>query len=83
VWLADADGEETYDGVNWTVPTALIMGGEAEGASQNARDLATGVVSIPMAGATESLNAAMAATVILFEAARQRQGRQAESGENQ
>lgn len=71
VWLADAAGEEAYDAVDWTVPSALIVGAEATGASQEAFDLATGIVRIPMAGGTESLNAAMAATVILFEAARQ------------
>jgi TrmH family RNA methyltransferase len=72
VWLADAAGEETYDAVDWTASSAVILGGEAKGASREASELATGKVSIPMAGSTESLNAAMAATVILFEAARQR-----------
>ena len=52
--------------------SALIVGGEASGAGQEAEALATGKVSIPMAGGAESLNAAMAATVILFEMARQR-----------
>jgi TrmH family RNA methyltransferase len=58
--------------VDWTRPAALIVGGEASGAGQEAADLATGKISIPMAGRAESLNAAMAATIILFEAARQR-----------
>jgi TrmH family RNA methyltransferase len=71
VWLADANGEVAYDAVNWTLPSALIVGGEAAGASREASGLATGRVSIPMVRGAESLNAAMAATVILFEAARQ------------
>ena len=71
VWLADAAGETACDRVDWTVPSALIVGGEAAGAGDQATALATGRVSIPMAGGAESLNAAMAATVILFEAARQ------------
>jgi len=71
VWLADAAGEIVCDLVDWTVPSALIVGGEAAGAGDQAAALATGQVSIPMAGGAESLNAAMAATVILFEAARQ------------
>jgi TrmH family RNA methyltransferase len=75
VWLADMDGEVTYDAVDWNVPSALIVGGEAAGAGEEAVALTTGRVSIPMAGSVESLNAAMAATVIIFEAARQRQGR--------
>jgi RNA methyltransferase, TrmH family len=72
VWLADAGGEVAYDAVDWTQPVALIVGGEAAGAGEKASALATGRVCIPMAGGAESLNAAMAATVILFEAARQR-----------
>ncbi|MBN1660626.1 MAG: RNA methyltransferase [Anaerolineae bacterium] len=72
VWLADAAGDVAYDQVDWTAPSALIVGGEAEGAGGEAAALAGGRVYIPMAGGTESLNAAMAATVILFEAARQR-----------
>jgi TrmH family RNA methyltransferase len=71
VWLADAAGETPCDRVDWTVPSALIVGGEAAGAGDQAAALATGRVSIPMAGGAESLNAALAATVILFEAARQ------------
>ena len=73
VWLADAAGETAYDAVDWTVPSALIVGGEASGSSKEASGLASGTVRIPMAGGAESLNAAMAATVILFEAARQQQ----------
>lgn len=72
VWLADAAGEVAYDAVDWTLPSALIVGGEAAGATEEATGLASGGVRIPMVEGTESLNAAMAATVILFEAARQR-----------
>jgi TrmH family RNA methyltransferase len=72
VWLADAAGEQAYDAIDWTQPAALIVGGEAAGAGEAAAVLATRRVSIPMAGGAESLNAAMAATVLLFEAARQR-----------
>jgi TrmH family RNA methyltransferase len=75
VWLADAAGEVAYDAVDWRLPSALIVGGEAVGAGQEATALATGRVCIPMAGGAESLNAAMAATVLLFEAARQRRGK--------
>ncbi len=72
VWLADARGGTAYDSVDWRQPSALIVGGEAAGAGEKAVSLAAGHTSIPMTGGTESLNAAMAATVILFEAARQR-----------
>jgi TrmH family RNA methyltransferase len=72
VWLADAAGEVPYDAVDWRVPTALIVGGETTRTGKEAAALATGRVAIPMAAGADSLNAAMAATVILFEAARQR-----------
>ncbi len=77
VWLATpcrGRGEVGYDMVNWQEPAALIVGGEAAGPGEEAAALATGRVCIPMAAGVESLNAAMAATVILFEAARQRRG---------
>ncbi len=70
VYLADARGDVVYTRADWTRPLALIVGGEAEGASDAARQIATARVSIPMHGGAESLNAAMAATVLLFEAAR-------------
>ena len=70
VYLADARGEIDYARADWARPVVLIVGGEAEGASDAAKEIATARVSIPMRGGTESLNAAMAATVLLFEAAR-------------
>jgi RNA methyltransferase, TrmH family len=75
VWLADAAGEAAYDAVNWLAPSALVIGGETAGTGKEAAALATGRVRIPMAGGAESLNAAMAATVLLFEVARQRKFR--------
>lgn len=71
-WLADAQAPRPYYAVNWTQPAALIIGSEAHGASPEARRLATDRIAIPMAGGAESLNAAVAASVILFEASRQR-----------
>jgi TrmH family RNA methyltransferase len=72
VWLAAADGETEYTAVNWREPSAIIIGNEAKGAGDAAQELACGRISIPMNDATESLNAAVAAGVMLFEAARQR-----------
>ncbi|MBK9230639.1 MAG: RNA methyltransferase [Anaerolineae bacterium] len=71
VWLADAHGDTLYDAVDWRLPTALIIGNEGAGASADARRLAVGTVTIPIAQA-ESLNAAVAAAVFCFESARQR-----------
>jgi len=72
VWLAAIQGEMSYTQVDWKRPLALIVGGEARGASPAARALSSGCVTIPMAREIESLNAAVAAGVILFEIARQR-----------
>lgn len=71
VYLADAHGQLDYSHADWSVPRALIIGGEAEGASEHARRLATTTVSIPMPGRAESLNAAIAAGILLFHAIRQ------------
>ncbi len=72
VYLAAADGELTYTQVDWTQPSALIVGSEASGASQEAAQLATKRIAIPLSREVESLNAAVAASIILFEAKRQR-----------
>jgi TrmH family RNA methyltransferase len=72
IWIAAADGEVEYTAVDWRQPAALVVGSEAAGAGAEARQLARGGIHIPMHGGTESLNAAVAAGVILFEAVRQR-----------
>lgn len=72
VWLATMTGGTTYDDVNWSVDSVLVIGGEAAGAGGESRGAATGLVSIPMPGRAESLNAAMATSILLFEVARQR-----------
>ena len=73
VWLAEAGPGTSYDAVDWRRRVALVVGGEAEGASPEGRVLAVDRhVTIPMAPGVDSLNAAMAAVIVLFEAARQR-----------
>ena len=71
-YLADANGGTSYTQVNYRSPVALIIGGEAEGASPPALRLADERVHIPMPGGSESLNAAAAAAILLFEVVRQR-----------
>jgi TrmH family RNA methyltransferase len=73
VWLAASRGDLPYTDVNWTRPLALIVGSEAHGASRMALALASGHVNIVMSRGIESLNVAVAAGVLLFEIARQRQ----------
>lgn len=70
--LADATGQATLWELDWTVPTALIVGSEARGPGAEAWALSTQVARIPMAPGAESLNAAIAAAAFLFEAQRQR-----------
>lgn len=71
-YLADGAGRELYTAVDWTQPSVLIIGGEAAGAGLAANWPAVQRIAIPMASEVESLNTAMAGSVILFEAARQR-----------
>ncbi len=75
VWAAVVDEGVPYSAVSWSQPSALMVGSEAWGIGKNGLQLATGKVTIPMAAQTESLNAAMAAGIILFEAVRQRRRR--------
>jgi len=72
VYLAEAGAPRAYHEVDWGQPSALIVGSEAHGPSAGARELMTEAIQIPMHGRTESLNAGVAGSVILFEAARQR-----------
>jgi TrmH family RNA methyltransferase len=72
VLAAMAEGGERYDAVDLTGPVAFVLGQEAGGLTAEAAARADRRVTIPMAGRAESLNVAVAAGVLLFEAARQR-----------
>lgn len=75
VFHADMQGEQIYWQANFKKPLALLIGGEAEGISPEGAKLATSSVRIPMVGDTESLNAAISASLLMFEVSRQRSGR--------
>jgi TrmH family RNA methyltransferase len=75
VLLAEAGSTAIYYEQDLTLPFALIIGNEAHGPSRMAHVLATQRLSIPLANNVESLNAAMAAGIILYEAVRQRKQR--------
>lgn len=68
----DAEGDTTLDELDGTGPTVVVVGSEGKGLSRLVRENCDAVVSIPMAGPTESLNASVAAGVVLAEIARQR-----------
>lgn len=71
IYAATASASTPYFSVNWRAPAALIIGSEAHGISIEGLALATRQISIPMRGRAESLNAAVAGSIILFEALRQ------------
>jgi TrmH family RNA methyltransferase len=75
IHLADVDGTTLYWQADFLSPAALIVGGEAEGASQWAREMAKSHISIPMPGRSESLNASAAGAILMFEVVRQRSGK--------
>ena len=72
VFTADSsNGLAPYE-TNLNYPLALIIGGEAEGASQEAVKLTNSILHIPMIGEIDSLNSAIAAAILMFEVLRQR-----------
>ncbi len=71
VFLADMNGRSCWE-TDFRGPLVLIVGGEAEGASEPARKLANASVSIPMPGEAESLNASVAGAILMFEIIRRR-----------
>jgi 23S rRNA (guanosine2251-2'-O)-methyltransferase len=74
VWTVGLDGnsDTPYDAVDYTLPTAIVLGGEGSGLRRLVRERCDRLASIPMQGHVESLNVSVAAGVTLFEAVRQR-----------
>lgn len=68
----DADGDTAIDQIDASGPLVVVVGSEGKGLSRLVRENCDAVVSIPMAGPTESLNASVAAGVVLAEIARKR-----------
>ena len=77
IWVigAAADGPSDYTQWDWTVPSALFLGGEASGLHRLVRERCDALVRIPLRGQIESLNVSVAAGIILYEALRQRTAR--------
>lgn len=71
---AHLKGSTDYDQEDYTQSMGFLIGNEAKGLSNETASMADHYVRIPMAGKVESLNAAIAASVLMFEAARQRRG---------
>ncbi|HEU4938409.1 MAG TPA: 23S rRNA (guanosine(2251)-2'-O)-methyltransferase RlmB [Vicinamibacterales bacterium] len=75
VWTIGLAGDaaDRYDEIDFMLPTAIVLGAEGAGLRRLVRDRCDRLVSIPMHGTVESLNVSVAAGVVLFEAARQRE----------
>jgi len=82
VWTVGLAGEATtsYDTIDLTVPTAIVLGAEGPGLRRLVRERCDHLASIPMHGHVSSLNVSVAAGIVLFEAARQRSVRVSEGG---
>lgn len=75
VYAAHLKGETYYDSYSFRTGCAFLIGNEGKGLSRETADMADSYLKIPMEGSVESLNAAVAAALLLYEAHRQRKGR--------
>lgn len=72
LYAAHLNGRNNYEKEDYTVDTGFLIGNEANGLTEDTARLADAYIKIPMLGSVESLNAAVAASVLMFETARQR-----------
>ena len=74
VYAAHLEGSVCYDEPDYTGGSAFLIGNEGNGLTAETAKLADTYIRIPMGGQLESLNAAMAAGILMYEASRQRRG---------
>ena len=76
VWTVGlaGDADTMYDAIDYTVPTAVVVGAEGTGLRRLVRETCDFTARIPMHGRVSSLNVSVATGVVLFEAVRQRAG---------
>ncbi len=77
IWIAgleDVPEAQTYTTVDMTVPLGIVVGSEGQGMRRLVRERCDWLISIPMQGQVNSLNAAIAGSIALYEALRQRSG---------
>ncbi len=76
VYAAHLKAASEYDTISYPAKTAILIGNEARGLSEEAAGLSTNNIIIPMEGKVESLNAGVAASILMYEIYRQkRQGK--------
>jgi 23S rRNA (guanosine2251-2'-O)-methyltransferase len=75
VWSVgiDVEGEVDYTAIDFKSPTAIVIGGEGKGISDLVKKRCDYLASIPMRGKISSLNASVAAALVMYEALHQRQ----------
>ncbi len=76
LWLAEAQLGVPCSNVDWQTPSTILIGNEARGLSSFWRKQSNHITHIPLANQVESLNAASAASIFLYEAVRQRAAQQ-------
>lgn len=74
IWVVgiDMDGELQYTEVDFKPPTAIVIGGEGKGLSALVKQRCDSLAYVPMKGKISSLNASVAAAVVMYEVVRQR-----------
>ncbi|MCL2679753.1 MAG: 23S rRNA (guanosine(2251)-2'-O)-methyltransferase RlmB [Dehalococcoidia bacterium] len=74
VWIVgiEAEGKTPFTAVDFTLPTAIVIGGEGAGIAELVRKKCDTLAAIPMRGKVSSLNASVAAALVMYEAFRQR-----------
>ncbi|MCL5105018.1 MAG: RNA methyltransferase [Armatimonadetes bacterium] len=72
VIATSAKAEISYTDIDYTKPTMIVVGNEHTGISETVRELSDAIVRIPMRGMINSLNIAVAASMLMYEAVRQR-----------
>lgn len=72
IYVAETGGEDLYD-QNLTGPIGIVVGSEGNGVKQSIRDYCDGIVTLPLKGSVNSLNASVATAVVVYEIVRQRQ----------
>lgn len=72
LYAAHLKGKNTYDQENYQKPSAFLIGNESQGLTDETAKLANHYIRIPMSGQVESLNAAIASAILMYEARRQR-----------
>lgn len=72
IYVSETGGENLYN-QNLTGPIGIVIGSEGNGVKQSLRSYCDGIVSIPLFGSVNSLNASVANAVVVYEVVRQRQ----------